>query len=274
MTKGAELLGISQSAASAAIRALEQQNQVQLFHRVGRNIELSSAGNRFLPEAKAVIERAALALLVLENASDSMVGSLSIAASQTIASYWLPRRLAAFHELHPSVRLDVMIGNTREVESRVLDGRADLGLVEGRTRSDVLVRTRVDLDRLVLVASHSFAAKLPVDGPDLSAMRWIVRENGSGTREALEDAASREGLSMDQLQISLVLPNNEAIRQAVEAGAGAALISALVVGTSIADGRLQTLPFEAPEREFALISHRDRLPTLAQKALKAHLHGR
>ena len=85
MTKAAALLGISQSAASAAIRALEQQHGVQLFNRVGRNIELAQTGRRFLPEAKAVLERAAAASNVLEDVSQTVTGSLSIAASQTAA---------------------------------------------------------------------------------------------------------------------------------------------------------------------------------------------
>ncbi|TJX54263.1 MAG: LysR family transcriptional regulator, partial [Mesorhizobium sp.] len=80
MTKAAELLGISQSAASAAIRALEDQHGVHLFNRVGRNIELAQTGHRFLPEAKAVLEQAAAARNVLEHVSQTVAGSLSIAA--------------------------------------------------------------------------------------------------------------------------------------------------------------------------------------------------
>ncbi|WP_245465362.1 LysR substrate-binding domain-containing protein, partial [Mesorhizobium sp. M7A.F.Ca.CA.002.10.1.1] len=227
MTKAAELLGISQSAASAAIRALEEQHGVHLFNRVGRNIELAQTGHRFLPEAKAVLERAAAARNVLEHVSQTVTGSLSIAASQTIASYWLPRRLASFHEAYPAVRLSVSIGNTRQVEANVLDGAADLGLVEGRTESDILRRTKVDVDRLMLVvaSTHPEIAEVAPGHSDIKDLRWIIREGGSGTREVLEDLARHEGISLADLQIFLVLPSNEAIRQAVEAGVGATLIS-------------------------------------------------
>ena len=170
VTRAAELLGMSQSAASAAIKALEQGSGVRLFNRVGRAIELSPAGRRFLPEAKAVLERIAAARHVLENASQTIAGSIAIAASQTIASYWLPRRLAAFQEEHPAVRLDVSIGNTRQVENKVLDGTADLGLVEGRTESDLLRRARVDVDRLMLVVArtHPDVAELSSGQPDIA----------------------------------------------------------------------------------------------------------
>ncbi|WP_292172311.1 LysR substrate-binding domain-containing protein, partial [Mesorhizobium sp.] len=225
MTKAAELLGISQSAASAAIRALEQQHGVRLFDRVGRNIELAQTGRRFLPEAKAVLERAAAASNVLEHVSQTVTGSLSIAASQTIASYWLPRRLAAFHEAYPAVRLNVSIGNTSQVETHVLDGTADFGLVEGRTESDILRRAKVDVDRLLLVvaSTHPKVAEHGRGHPDIGELRWIIREGGSGTREALEDLARREAVPFADLRIFLVLPSNEAIRQAVEAGAGATI---------------------------------------------------
>jgi DNA-binding transcriptional LysR family regulator len=273
MTKAAELLGISQSAASAAIRSLEQQHGVQLFNRVGRNIELAQTGRRFLPEAKAVLERAAAAHNVLEHVSQTITGSLSIAASQTIASYWLPRRLASFHEAYPAVRLSVTIGNTRQVESNVLDGTADFGLVEGRTESDVLRRAKVDVDRLLLVVarSHPKIAVAPHGYPDIRELRWIIREAGSGTREVLEDVARRQAVSFADLQIFLVLPSNEAIRQAVEAGAGASIISELVVAGAIAEGSLRSVPIDLPQRDFAIITHRDRQASLAQMALKAHL---
>jgi len=276
VTMAAKALGLSQSATSAAIKALEEANGVRLFNRVGRRIELSQVGTRFLPEAKAVLDRIAAARLVLDNISQAIAGSVSVAASQTIASYWLPRRLASFHELHPAVRLDVSIGNTRQVESSVLDGAADIGLVEGRTRSDLLKRIPVDVDRLVLVIAKSrgdvsAGTGVPVD---LSTLRWIVRERGSGTREVLEDLVAREGKSVEDLAVFLVLPGNEAVRHAVEAGAGATIISQLVVAQAIANGSVTVIPYDIPTREFVLISHRDRQPTLSQAALKSFLLNR
>lgn len=275
VTRAAGFLGMSQSAASAAIKALEMDGGVKLFNRVGRSIELSPTGRRFLPEARAVLERIEAARRTLENASRTVAGTLSIAASQTIAGYWLPRRLAAFQEQHPAVRLNVSIGNTRQVENRVLDGAADLGLVEGRTDSELLRRVRVDIDRLVLVVARS-SGEVPLTSarqPDISSLRWIVREAGSGTREVLQDLARRMGQGFDSLSIFLELPSNEAVIRAVEAGAGATIISELVAGRALADGALRQEPLDLPEREFALISHGDRQQTLSQMTLKSFLVG-
>ena len=102
MTKAAAVLGMTQSAASAAVASLERRYGARLFNRVGRNIELSETGRRFLPEARAVLEscdRGASA--VLDDFSDLTTGSVAIAASQTIANHWLPRRLTAYHAEYP-----------------------------------------------------------------------------------------------------------------------------------------------------------------------------
>lgn len=275
VTRAAEALQMSQSAASAAIAALERLHQIKLFDRVGRGIELTEPGRIFLREARAVLDRAAMARSVLEDLAGCPAGPIALAASQTIATYWLPRRLAAFHAAHPRVRLHVVIRNTREVESAVADGEVSIGLVEGPTQHAALLRTRLDHDQMVLVVAAG-RAPLPA-GPsgkvDLRALNWVIREPGSGTRRGFEDLAAREGLSLEDLNIFLVLPGNEAVREAVEAGAGATIISRHVVASAIAAGTLTEIPIELPQREYALVRHRERHATPAQKALAAHLTG-
>jgi DNA-binding transcriptional LysR family regulator len=269
VTKAAASLGITQSAASAAIAALERRYGARLFDRVGRGIELTDTGLRFLPEARAVLDQMTAARSVLEDLSDLTTGTVSIAASQTIASYWLPRRLTSYHTEYPGVRLDVVIGNTRQVETAVLEGRSDIGLVEGRVNSDALLRRQVDQDRLVLVVAsgHPLPPETAPGRPDLRSVAWVVREAGSGTRAGLEDLASKEGLTLDDLRVFLVLPGNEAVREAVEAGAGATIISEHVVASALAAGRLKALPIDLPPRDFTLLRHRDRHVSAATRAL-------
>ena len=89
VTRAAQALAMTQSATSAAIASLERQSGVRLFNRVGRGIELTEAGRRFLPEAKNVIERAAIARAILEQSSGTESGTVSVGASQTIANHWL-----------------------------------------------------------------------------------------------------------------------------------------------------------------------------------------
>jgi DNA-binding transcriptional LysR family regulator len=273
VTRAAAALGITQSAASAAIGALETRYGSRLFNRVGRGIELTDTGRRFLQEARAVLDRASIARSVLEDLAGSPTGVVLIAASHTIASYWLPRRLAAFHASNPGIRLDVVIRNTREVESAVADGEAQLGLVEGPTQHRSLARLQVDTDRplLVVAADHP---PLPLNEQgqiDLRAIPWVIREEGSGTRRVLEDLAASQGLSLDDLNVFLVLPGNEAIREAVEAGAGATIISEHVVASAIAVGTMKVHPISLPTREFVVLQHRDRHASIAQQTLVNHL---
>jgi DNA-binding transcriptional LysR family regulator len=275
VTRAAEVLGISQSAASGAIAGLESRYGTKLFDRVGRGIELTETGRLFLREARAVLHRATMARAVLEDLAGHATGTVAIAASQTIATYWLPRRLAAFHLANPGVRLNVVIRNTREVESAVVEGEVNIGLVEGPTQHPAILRQPIDQDNLVLVVA-SDRPPLPMNAEgrlDLRAITWVIREAGSGTRRGLEDLAFREGLSLDDLNIFLVLPSNEAVREAIEAGAGATIISRHVVASAIAAGRLTEITIELPQREYALVRHRDRHATLAQQALVAHLTG-
>lgn len=273
VTKAAASLGMTQSAASAAIAALERRYGARLFDRIGRGIELTDTGRRFLPEARAVLDRMSVARAALEDLSETTTGAVSIAASQTIASYWLPRRLLPFHDQYPDVRLDVVIGNTRQVEGSVVEGKCDIGLAEGRIGNESLIREQVDQDHLVLVVAgdQALPRETAPGRPDLRAVAWIIRESGSGTRAGLEDMAARDGLTLDDLRVSLVLPGNEAVREAVEAGAGATIISEHVVSTAIAAGRLKAMPIDLPPRGFTLVRHRDRHVSAAARALMDHL---
>jgi DNA-binding transcriptional LysR family regulator len=275
MTRAATELGITQSAASAAIAALEARYDARLFDRVGRGIHLTETGRLFLPQARSVLDSVAVARAVLEDRASEPTGTVAVAASQTIASYWLPRRLTAFRSAHPAVRLDVVIGNTREVEAAVVEGVVNLGLVEGPTQHPALVRRQIDQDRLLLVvaAQQPPLQEIAPGRLDLRAISWVVREEGSGTRLVLEDLAEREGFSIDDLNIILVLPVNEAVREAVEAGAGATIISEHVVASAVAAGKLRAIPIDLPPRDFTLVRHRDRHLSLAQLALVKHLGG-
>jgi DNA-binding transcriptional LysR family regulator len=187
-------------------------------------------------------------------------GALTIYASQTIASYWLPPRLVSFRRAHPRVTINLVARNTAEVASAVQDGAADLGLVEGRVDADDLIQQAVARDRLALVVSptHPWASRRNIKASDLLAAEWVLRERGSGTRSEFEDVLTLWSLSAEKLNVVLELPSNEAVRMAVEAGAGATVISRLVVEPSLRAGSLKVVPFDLPDRAFTALRHRER----------------
>jgi len=272
VTRAAEALNLTQSAVSSAVTTLEGRHGVALFDRVGRNIVLNEAGATFLVEAKAILARVEAAQDALDDLGGLKRGRLSIHASQTIAGWWLPARLTRFHQAHPGIRIEVSIGNTREVADAVLEGCAELGLVEGELNEPALSRSVLDHDELVLVvAADHPSAQDGAGPPDLKQMTWVLREPGSGTRSAFETALNQRGLAIDALDVAMTLPGNEAVAAAVEAGAGATVVSRNVVAARLRAGILAALPLTLPDRPFWLLRHKQRYRSKAGEVFLASL---
>jgi DNA-binding transcriptional LysR family regulator len=192
-----------------------------------------------------------------------------VQASQTIAAYWLPAHLVRFHAQWPDVVLRLAIGNTAQVARAVHEGEAAVGFVEGAVHDPALAATVVARDRLLVVVAsgHALAGRARLGPADLSSTPWVMRERGSGTRSEFEAAMVRLGAEPDLLAVALELPSNESVRAAVEAGAGAAALSELVVAESIAAGRLVALPVDLSARFFSTLVHRCRYRSRAVQAL-------
>lgn len=267
MTKAAEAMNVTQSAASAAIAALETQHDVRLFDRVGRGLTLTDAGKIFLPEAKAVLARAAAATACLRDLSELRRGELSIAASQTVASYWLPSRLARFTHDYPQVDVKLTVRNTAVVAEAVEEGTAQLGFVEGRVEGAKLDHRRVAVDRIAVYAApgHAFVSGA-VNLEMLLSARWVLREEGSGTRAMFLQSMNDHGADVDRLRVELELPSNEAVLTAVESGPFVTAVSRLAAQPFVDSGRLVELPFELAERSFELLTHRERQFSRAARA--------
>lgn len=270
MTRAADALHITQSAASAGVAALESRYGVRLFDRVGRGLALSEAGRVFLPEAKAVLARAASAAQALDDLAGLKRGSIAIAASQTVSNYWLPSRLARFAQAHPGVGLSLTVGNTTQVAQAVLDGDAELGFVEGDVDHPALARTRVAGDRIALYAAgrHPLAGA-PTRAEDLPRLQWVLREPGSGTRSAFEHALQAQEIGIDALQVVLELPSNEAVLEAAATGGFVTAVSELAAQPWVSAGRLARLAFDLPPRAFELLTHKERRRSHAAAAFLA-----
>ena len=273
MTDAARALHVTQSAASAAIAALEARHAVKLFHRVGRGIALTEAGQLFLVEARGVLARATAAETMLEEIGGLKRGTLRVVASQTIAAYWLPPILAVFRNRYPSLSVELAIGNTDQAAGRVHDGEADLGIVEGEIDDPTLAHWPIGEDKLVLVGSVPFA-EARIDTAWLRRARWVDRERGSGTRSTLDRHLQAIGIDPAERDVVLVLPSNEGVRTAVEAGAGVAVLSSLVVAPAIEAGTLHAAPIDFGPRIFFGLRHKERYRTKAADALLALIDAR
>ena len=273
MTRAAEQLGLTQSTVSAAITALETRHATRLFDRVGRGLALNDAGEAFLPEARAVLSQAQMAQMVLENLGELKRGVVRLYASQTIAAYWLPQRMAAFRARYPGIELELHIGNTHRVIEALLNTEAELGLIEGEEEAPRLEREVVGADRLIIVASpthplHGRGSALNLE--DMRSVGWVLRESGSGTRSEFESHLPK-GLAPSDLRIELTLPSNEAILTAVGAGQMVTAISELAARPLIEAGRLVQLPLDLPERPFYRLRHSERGLSRAAQAFVSAL---
>lgn len=273
LTRGAQACNLTPSSATASIQALEGRYGTKLFHRVGRRLELSESGRAFLPEARAVLAATAGADLALQELSGLVRGRLAIAASQTLASHWMPPLLMRFATAHRGLVLSLTEGNTASVETAVLSGNAEIGCVEGEIREPALAVTSLADDRLVIVADaqHSLARRRNVPASALDAFGWVMRERGSGTRAVFEAAMQASGVDIESLSVVLILPSNEAVCAAVTGSACLTAVSELVARPHIEAGRLRRIDHKLPTRRFAMVRHKERFRTKAALAFEALL---
>jgi DNA-binding transcriptional LysR family regulator len=268
-TRASQRLRLSQSAVSAAIAALEAEHRVLLFDRARRHVELTAAGSVFLEEAEAILARVDLAIRRLHDLSELRIGHLNIAASQTVANYWLPPFLNAYHERYPGIVIDLWDGNSTQVEKRVLRGQAEFGIIEHDPHDTTLATEVLAPDKLVAVVGkqHAWFDRETVEWRELTQTPWIMREQGSGTRALFENALVEHGIEPDALEITLVLKTGEAVRNAVAVGSSAAVLSTLVADDALKARTLYQLDTISITRHFLVLRLPGRKSTNAATAM-------
>lgn len=268
VTRAAEFLNLTQSAVSATIASLEDRHGLKLFHRVGRGIELTDEGRVFADEARKVLASVRAAETTLAELCGAPRGVLSVFASQTIASYWLPKHLMRFRQLYPQIDLRLDAGNTAQCVRAVNAGIADLGFIEGSIDDPGVTIRLVAHDRLVLVVGrdHPWANRTPREPQELADLHWVLRERGSGTRSSFEEAMKSFGVQPAMLKVALEMPSNEGTCTAAAAGEFATVVSENVAQAGVDAGRLVVVPFELPARAFSIIQQRERHQSRASKA--------
>ncbi|MFT6914796.1 MAG: DNA-binding transcriptional LysR family regulator [Motiliproteus sp.] len=246
LTAAADEQALSQSAASQALKGLEAALNYQLFNRIGRELVITDTGQDILPRVRDIL--ATLDSLKAPYSS-GVSGSLRVAASVTIASYLFPDIMALFLERYPDVDPDLHITNTRDVIGRLEKGQAHIGLIEGPASHHQLQIIPWREDRLEVFChrSHPLAAAGVLSTEQMSQQRWILREQGSGTRAVFDRAIQQLGVD---IVMALALNRQEAIKQSVKAGLGIGCLSQLAVTEELSRGELVVLrtPLELTRR--------------------------
>lgn len=274
LTRAAVRLGISQPAVSKQLAELEGDTGARLFDRLPRGVRPTAAGELLHGHAERILasERAAEAdlaqLLGLGH------GRLSVGASTTIGSYMVPELFGAFQRQHPGLQLQLEIANTAAIQTAVLDNRLDLGLTEGFVSSDALDVEVVAHDEMVVIAAPGGPVlRAPsLHARDLVGLPVLMREAGSGTRDVIEAALARRGITLQPL---MSLGSTEALKHAVASGLGIAIVSRLSVQLELQTGRLAEVRVQdlRIRRALHLLQLRHKGPSPATVAFLALLRG-
>lgn len=255
VTRAAADLAMSQSAASGSLRELEEQFGIQLFDRVGKRLQLNELGHQLRPEAENLLAQARAFEQSL--AGEDAMGRLRVGATLTIGNYLAVAMIAEFRRRYPTAEIALTVANTETVAEKVASFELDMGLIEGEFQHPDLHTSHWRDDELVVFAApgHPLAEAAGLGDGDLLALPWILRERGSGTRQAFDRAM--HGLLPD-LKVTMELQHTEAIKRAVEAGLGVGCLSRISLHDAFHRGSL--VPLEVPGRDFSrelyLITHR------------------
>ena len=272
-------ISLSQSATSAAINELERTLELELFDRIGKRLQLNDNGRALLPQALALLDGAeSIERWALDR--DFHIGMLRIGASTTIGNYMLPGVLAGFRASLPAAaqqhwQVQVAIANTAAIAASVAAFELDLGLIEGPCHEPALTVQPWLEDELVVVAgAHDpILPRRPherISLETLSQATWLLREEGSGTREIINQLLIPH---LHHLRPGIQFGNPEAIKRAAASGLGISCLSRYVVEDLLRSGELVEPLTELPplKRRFYIVMHEQKKRTGGLDLLLRHL---
>lgn len=229
----AKALHMSQPSVSLQIRQLEESLNTKLFHRTTKKVYLTPAGELLFKSAEKILKQINDTKKEIQQLSESIHGHLIIGASLTIGEYILPHFFGDFKEKYPNVKIILKIYNSQQIVEKLNDGEINLGFIESMINYPEFVQDSFLEDELIVISSHHNS---PVTEEDtilsidqLFNLPIILREEGSGTRQVIEEVLTRNKLNPAKLNVTLELENTESIKSAVESGMGISIISKVAV---------------------------------------------
>lgn len=261
-SKAGQKLFLSQPTISAHIAALESELDVKLFDRMGRTVLPTQAADILYHHARESFARLESARAEIALLQKRVSGNLALGGSTIPAHYLLPPVMARFTARHPEVSLRLNVADSARIADMVAEGGVILGVLGARTEHrDLVFEPLVEDDLVVIVgASRLSAGKAELSTADLAAMPWVMREPGSGTRAALEQALAEAGLDMAGLATAAVVDTTTALLQCVRGGMGLAVTSRLAAAEFLARGEMLAAPTPGLKlrRRFFLAHHKQR----------------
>lgn len=243
-SRAAKKLHISQPAVSKTIRNLEEKYERAFFERTANAIRLTEDGEVFLTYCEKIIRL--YEELEDEFYEDKMFSSeIKIGASTTLANYILPRFLARIQRDYPSLKIDLKIGNTLDIQQAVLKKEIHLGIVEGDNHNTRLRYQEFIRDELVLVSKNTLSDADIISQEDFNQLPLIGREIGSGTREVIENYLHKKRVQTPDYHS--ILGSTESIKNYLLDTQTYAFLSIYSVERELREGRFRITDIEGWE---------------------------
>lgn len=242
-TKAAEELLISQPAVTTHIKELESKFKLALFERRGNKVLLSPAGKILLNHTESLQEIYRQIEFDLSQLNHSLKGVLHVGSSTSITLYVLPPLLARFHQLHQEIRVELLNGNTEQIEQALLDKKIEVGVIEGKSKRREIHYTPFLKDEIVLVCSskNPLAKKEEIKPEELKNLSFLLREPGSGTLEVITDALKQKGMRLADLHVEMQLGSTEAIKSYLQHSGCVAFLSLHAIRNELENGTIKIL---------------------------------
>ncbi len=261
-SRAAQALSLTQPTVSEHVRALEDELGVQLLDRLGRGAAATRAGQLLLGYAQRMLTLSREARQAIDQFQGRLSGELIVGGSTIPGEYVLPGLIGQFKAKQADISIVLLIGDSRQVTEWVDDGRVELAVVGARPGQRTLDARELMADELVVVvpAEHAWARRDTVTLGEVKAEPMVVRERGSGSRQALEHALHDGGTSLAAFRVVGEMGSTQAIKQAVRSGVGISIISRRAVADECKAGYVVCLEIAQLEvrRAFYLVTHRDR----------------
>lgn len=256
-SRAAEELHMTQPAVSQYIRTFEDNLGVRLLERTNKYVRLNQAGDIVYHHAKEIIGLYTKMERLVNDLTNKASGPLTIGASYTFGEYVIPHIIAKMKESYPEIKPSITIGNTAKIADLIMHHQLDVGIVEGHFKNEKQLQTEEFAeDYMVIVASpdHPLARKTKeITVKDLEHQTWILRELGSGTREASERVFQHYDIAPADI---LNFSSTQSIKVAIEEGLGISLLSKWAIQKELKNGDLavidvKELPFT---RQFSIVT--------------------
>ena len=257
-TKAATELYISQPAVSKHIQELEENYKTKLFERNGSKIALTPAGEILLKHTKNIFEIYREIDFEMSSFSKERQGLLRLGASTTISQYIISPVLARFHQKQKDIKVNLLNGNTEQIENALINKEIEIGIVEGQSKNQSIKYIPFLKDELVLVCNtkNPFVKQNEISLDDLKNMKFVTRERGSGTLEVIEYALKQVDFKITDLQIEMQLGSTESIKSYLLNSDCFAFMSIHAVDKELKNNELIVLDVEklSIERYFYIIT--------------------